>query len=241
MDDSKSRLRRMIGDEGIERLAASTVAVFGIGGVGSSCAEALVRGGIGRFLFIDRDAVEPSNINRQAIAFWSTVGKRKVDVMREMALDINPEASIETVDTFVAPDAIADLLDSTEFGSQLDFIVDALDTLTVKVALAKVAQERGISIVSAMGGANKTDPTRFQFAKLTKTEVCPLCREMRKIARDNGLSDLDVLYSPERPIRHHTEARPDRRERSELGTMSFIPPIMGQMLAGFVINNLTGM
>lgn len=236
--DSKSRLRRMIGDEGIARLASSTVAVFGLGGVGSSCAEALVRGGIGSFLFIDRDAVEPSNINRQAIAFWSTVGQRKVDVMCAMALDINPDVRIETVDTFAAPDAIEDILDSTELGSQLDFIVDALDTLTVKVALAKVAHERDIPIISAMGGANKTDPTRFQFAKLTKTEVCPLCREMRKIARDNGLEDLDVLFSAEQPVKVGAESRPDRRERAELGTMSYMPPIMGQMLAYKVIQNL---
>lgn len=235
MDDARSRLRRIIGDEGIERLDAANVAVFGLGGVGSSCAEALVRGGVGNFLLVDKDAVEPSNINRQAIAFVSTIGRRKVDVMRDMALDINPDARIETLDAFVNAENLEEAMAPFD---RPDIIVDAVDTLTVKVALALYAQERNIPIISAMGGANKTDPTRLEFSKLTKTHVCPLCREMRKIARDRGLEDLDVLFSAEQPVKRNVESRPDRRERSELGTMSYMPPIMGQMLAAYVINNL---
>ncbi|MCI9628363.1 MAG: tRNA threonylcarbamoyladenosine dehydratase [Eggerthellaceae bacterium] len=235
MDDAKSRLRRIVGDEGIARLDAANVAVFGLGGVGSSCAEALVRGGVGNVLLIDKDAVEPSNINRQAIAFVSTIGRRKVDVMRDMALDINPDVRVEVLDAFVNAENLDELMSEYE---KPDIIVDAIDTLTVKVALALYAQENEMPIISAMGGANKTDPTKLEFSKLTKTHVCPLCREMRKIARDRGLEDLDVLFSPERPVKRSVESRPDRRERSELGTMSYMPPIMGQMLASWVINHL---
>lgn len=235
MDDAKSRLRRIVGDEGIARLDAANVAVFGLGGVGSSCAEALVRGGIGNVFLVDKDAVEPSNINRQAIAFVSTIGRRKVDVMRDMALDINPDVRVEVLDAFVNAENLDELMSEYE---KPDIIVDAIDTLTVKVALALYAQENEMPIISAMGGANKTDPTKLEFSKLTKTHVCPLCREMRKIARDRGLEDLDVLFSPERPVKRSVESRPDRRERSELGTMSYMPPIMGQMLASWVINHL---
>ena len=234
-EDARSRLKRIIGEDGLEKLDGAIVAVFGLGGVGSSCAEALVRGGVGNFLFVDKDEVEPSNINRQAIAFVSTIGQRKVDVMRAMALDINPDARIETLDAFVNSDNLEELMNAFP---KPDYIVDAIDTLTVKVALAKYAQAHGIPIVSAMGGANKLDPTQLEFSKLTKTRVCPLCREMRKIARDNGLEDVDVLFSPEQPVRRSTESRPDRRERTELGTMSYMPPIMGQMLAYKVIQKL---
>lgn len=237
VDDAKSRLRRLVGEEGLARLDAARVAVVGLGGVGASCAEALARGGIGRFLLMDRDAVEPSNINRQAIAFVSTVGQRKVDVMRAMIADINPKAEVLVRDGFVAPDAVAEAFAPFP---QPDFIVDAVDTLTVKVALAQYAQGQGIPIVSAMGGANKTDPTQLQFADLADTRVCPLCRELRKIARDRGLSGLTVLFSPEQPVDVGAESRPDRRSRSELGTMSYMPPIMGQMLASWVIRRVLG-
>lgn len=235
VDDSKSRLRRMVGDEGLARLSAARVAVVGLGGVGASCAEALARGGIGKFVLVDRDAVEASNINRQAIAFVSTIGQRKVDVMAAMIADINPEAEVLSHDGFLPPDGVAELF--ARF-PPVDFIVDAVDTLTVKAMLALYAQDQGIPVVSAMGGANKMDPTQLQFADLADTRVCPLCREMRKIARDRGLAELTVLFSPEQPVRAPVEPRPDRRERTELGTMSYMPPIMGQMLASWAIRYL---
>ena len=236
-DDARSRLRRIVGDEGLARLEGARVAVVGLGGVGSSCVEALARGGIGRFVLVDRDAVEPSNINRQAIAFTSTVGRRKVDVTAAMIADINPTAEVVAHDGFLPPDGVEELFAGLP---PVDFIVDAVDTLTVKVALALYAQASATSIVSAMGGANKTDPTQLQFSDLTATRVCPLCREMRKIARDRGLTELSVLFSAEPPVKMAAEARPDRRERAELGTMSYMPPIMGQMLASWVIRELLG-
>lgn len=227
----------MIGEEGLARLAASRVAVFGLGGVGAACAEALVRGGVGKFLFVDKDAIEPSNINRQAIAFASTVGRRKVDVMRAMALDINPEAEVDVLDAFVKRENIDALLAPLPVP---DCIVDALDTMTAKTALAMYAQARGIRIVSSMGGANKTDPTKLAFADLSETRVCPMCREMRKIARDAGIERLPVLYSCEQPVKVPTQKGAERSEKTELGTMSYFPPIMGQMIAGWVICRLAG-
>ena len=236
-EDSKSRLRRMIGDAGVACLDGACVAVFGIGGVGSNCAEALVRGGVGSLVLVDRDVVSRSNINRQAVAFMSTVGRAKVDVMAEMARDINPDVRVEVREVFVL-DNVGEVLEGCP---PLDFVVDAVDTVAAKVALAKYAQERGIPIVSAMGGANKLDPTQLRFADLFETEHCPLCRAMRKAARAAGVASLPVLYSCEQPVRVREEPGADRRERTELGTMSYMPPIMGQMIAGYVIRKLLGM
>lgn len=209
--------------------------VIGLGGVGSACAEALVRAGIGRFLFVDKDEIEPSNINRQAIAFLSTVGQRKVDVMRGMAADINPDAQVHTLDAFVLEENIDDLF--APFGEP-DYIVDAVDTLTAKVAIAGYAERRGIRMISSMGMANRSDPTKLAFAELADTQGCPFCREMRKIARDRGVSGMQVLYSTERPAKVKPQEGAERRERTELGTHSYMPPIAGQMIAGHVIQQL---
>ncbi|WP_172136432.1 tRNA threonylcarbamoyladenosine dehydratase [Adlercreutzia sp. ZJ473] len=235
-EDAKSRLRRVIGNEGVERLDGACVAVFGIGGVGSSCAEALARGGVGTLVLVDRDVVSPSNVNRQAIAFASTMGRAKVDVMEAMAREINPDVRVVTRQAFVL-DNVGEVLDGAPAP---DFIVDAVDTVTAKVALARYAQERGIPIVASMGGANKLDPAQLRFADLFSTQGCPLCRAVRKAARAAGVEALRVLYSPERPVRVEAAAGAARAERTELGTMSYMPPIMGQMLAGYVIRALLG-
>lgn len=236
-EDSKSRLRRVVGDAGVARLEAACVAVFGIGGVGSNCAEALVRGGVGTLVLVDRDVVSASNINRQAVAFRSTVGRPKVEVMAAMARDINPEARVVAREAFVL-DNVAEVL---EGAPRPDFIVDAVDTVAAKIALAKYAQGEGIPLIAAMGGANKLDPTRLAFADLFETANCPLCRAMRKQARAAGIEKLPVLYSSEQPVKVRAEEGADRRERTELGTMSYMPPIMGQMMAGHVIRNLLDM
>lgn len=233
-EDAKSRLRRVIGDAGVERLARSCVAVFGIGGVGSSCAEALVRGGVGTLVFVDRDVVEPSNVNRQAIAFASTVGRPKVDVMAAMARDINPEVRVFCHEGFVLDDVDAVLAGMP----RPDYIVDAVDTVKAKLALAQYAQREGVPIVASMGGANKLDPTRLRFADLYETQNCPLSRAVRKQARTAGIERLTVLYSDEPPVKVAEAAGAARRERTELGTMSYMPPIMGQMIAGYVIRDL---
>ena len=229
-----SRIEKVIGAGGVATLAEAKVALFGLGGVGGSCAEALVRGGVGSIAVVDGDAVQESNLNRQAIAFLSTMGKRKTDAFARMAADIEPAARIEAFPEFVLPDRVPSLLD--EVGERLggvDFVIDAIDTVSTKIALAAEAEARGIPIVSSMGAANKTDPTAFRFADLYDTDTCPLCRAMRKAARKHGIEHLRVLYSTER-----VDAAPGR---ANLGTMSYAPPIMGQMIAGDVICALLGM
>ncbi len=237
MDEARSRTRRLIGDEGLRTLEQACVFVFGLGGVGSACAEALVRGGIGSFLFVDKDAVELSNLNRQVLAFKSTIGQRKVDIMRAMAHDIAPDTHVEVLDAFVREENIAELLDPYP---RPDFIVDAFDTLTAKAAIALYAAAHDVPVISAMGMANRTDPTKLSFARLTKTSGCPFCREMRKIARDRGIADIDVLYSTEKPLKVMPEEGAARSEKTELGTFSYMPPVAGQMMAGFVIQALLG-
>ncbi len=217
------------------RLAQARVAIIGLGGVGSACAESLVRTGVGSFLFVDKDIIEASNLNRQVIAFLSTLGQRKVDVMERMAKDINPDARIDTLFAFVLEETIEELL--SPFATP-DIIVDAVDTLTAKAAIARYASAQGIPLVSAMGMANRSDPTRLRFAKLFETQGCPFCRELRKIFRDRTLPDMDVLYSTERPAKVKPDAQAARSEKTELGTHSYMPPVAGLMLAGYVVQYL---
>ncbi len=226
-----------MGESGVARLGEACVAVFGLGGVGSSCVEALARGGVGSFVVVDKDVVEESNINRQAIAFVSTVGRPKVDVVEGMIRDINPDARVAKLQEFVRTENLREVMAELP---RPDYIVDAFDTLTAKAAIALYAQEEGIPIVSAMGGANKLDPTMLAFADLYDTRVCPLCRELRKIGRDRGIRSLSVLYSCEQPVPVPAREGAERSEKTELGTMSYFPPIMGQMIAGYVIRDIAG-
>ncbi len=252
-EDFRSRLRRVLGDNGLAKLDASVVAVFGLGGVGSSCAEALARGGVGTLILVDRDTVAPSNINRQAIAFHSTIGREKTEVMAAMVRDISPDIRIFAETAFVRESAFTESSDYAPLDLDVpersvsavleafprpDFIADAVDTVTTKLALARYAQDEEIAIVSSMGGANKIDPTSLRFADLYDTVNCPLCRSMRKTARNRGIEHLPVLYSCEQPVKVAAEQGAERREHTELGTMSYFPPIMGQMLASYIIREL---
>lgn len=237
MDENSwiSRSERLLGEEGIRALANAHVAVIGLGGVGSACAESLVRAGVGSLLFVDKDVVDPSNINRQVIAFRSTVGRPKVDVMEAMAADINPQAQVETLFAFVKEETIDELLGAF---ARPDFIVDAVDTLTAKAAIASHAARLGVPSVSAMGMANRSDPTALRFARLFQTEGCPFCREMRKICRARNIADMDVLYSTERPAKVRPVEGATRSEKTELGTHSYMPPVAGLMLAGYVVQRI---
>lgn len=237
VEDAKSRLRRVVGEDGIAKLDGACVVVFGVGGVGASCAEALVRGGVGHLVFVDGDEVQLSNVNRQALAFQSTVGRRKVEVMCAMARDIYPEVKVEGRDVFVLPENFDEVMRSLP--EDIDYIVDAIDTVSAKLALAQYAEEKGIALISSMGAANKLDPTKLAFADLYETQHCPLCRAMRKQARARGIKSLRVLYSceqPAKPVQEDGAVQTDRR--ACLGTMSYMPPIMGQMIAGYVIRDL---
>lgn len=230
-DERFARIEALFGAERLARLQDARVAVFGLGGVGGSCVEALVRGGVGRLVLVDGDAVEPSNINRQALANDRTVGLRKVEAARMFAHDINPRCRVETCDRFVCADDAAALLDEiagsmgagaragadADAGAsanppRLDCIIDCIDSLDTKVALAAWAQHAGVPIVSCMGTARKIDPARFEFADLYDTQVCPLCRSMRRKARAAGIERLTVLYSQEPPVcLHETPCAPGAR------------------------------
>ena len=244
METINDRLLLILGEERLARLAQARVMVLGLGGVGSSCAEALARGGVGSLVLVDRDVVAPSNINRQALAFQSTIGRPKADVMAEMVRDINPSCEVTAVHAFVDKDSVPDQLGALPRPS---YVVDAIDTVSQKLAIAAWCQEQGIPEVSAMGGANKLDPCRLRFAPIEKTQVDPLARIVRKECRKRGIRGLTVLYSDEQP--REAEGKRDvidehgfvREGASILGTMSYFPPIMGQMLAGYVLRDLAGL
>lgn len=240
------RLELIMGTSGLEKLQKSTVMVLGLGGVGSNCVMALARGGVGQLILVDRDVVAPSNINRQAVATTSTIGRAKTEVAREMVLDINPACKVVCLNEFLDKDTIPEQLDNLP---RPHYIVDAIDTLCQKIAIAQWAQSNNIPLISSMGGANKLNPFRFAFAPLEKTSGDPLCKIMRKECRRRGITGVTVLYSCEPSM---DVARKNAQERSEqhgtrpqkgvtLGTMSYIPPIMGQMIAGKVLCELTGL
>lgn len=229
-ETSKSRLELIMGKEALTKLADSCVLIAGIGGVGSNCMEALARGGVGRLILVDSDTVAASNINRQAVAFTSTVGQPKVEVAKAMIAQINPECQVDIHQEFLLVDEVEALFE--RYAGQIDYVVDAVDTVTAKLALARCAQEAGIPVISAMGAANRLHPERLKFADLFETENCPLCRAMRKGARKHGIQRLSVLYSDEPATTLPGGA---------LGSMSFFPPIMGQMMASRVILELSGL
>ncbi|MBQ4513553.1 MAG: tRNA threonylcarbamoyladenosine dehydratase [Anaerolineaceae bacterium] len=244
METAIDRLRLILGDEALSKLRDSRVMVIGLGGVGSSAAEALARGGIGSLVLIDRDIVMPSNINRQALAFHSTLGRPKTEVMEQMVLDINPDCKVSKLHAFLDKDHVAEQLSSLP---RPDYVIDAIDTVTQKLAIASWCQAEEIPEVSAMGGANKLEPSRLRFASIAETKMDPLARVLRKESRKRGIKPIMVLYSDELP----REAEGKRNAINEkgfvhegasiLGTMSYFPPIMGQMLAGYVIRKLAGL
>ena len=238
-----SRLELVWGEAGVARLRASSVVVFGCGGVGSNCIESLARGGVGTLVIVDGDEVAPSNINRQAIAFTTTVGRRKVEVMREMILAINPAAHVTPYDRFALPDDAENLLDeiASATGGRIDYIVDAIDTVSTKLAIAAWAERAGVPLISSMGGAGKIDPSQLCICDIAETSHDALARVMRKECRKRGIRKLEALSSTEPPRHIGNRLRPvdgAPSQRPTLGTVSYLPPIMGQMIAGHVIRRL---
>ena len=234
----------------MEKLAASRVAVFGIGGVGGYTVEALIRSGVGTVDLIDDDKVCLTNINRQIYATRKTVGKYKVDVAAERIHEINPDAVVNTYKTFYTPDT-AEQFDFTQY----DYIVDAIDTVTGKIALVVNADAAGTPIISSMGAGNKVDPTAFEVTELYKTSVCPLAKVMRYELKRKGIKKLKVVYSKEPPItpiddmaiscRAHCicppgTARKCTQRRQVPGSNAFVPSVVGLIIAGEVIKDLTG-
>lgn len=227
------KLEIIMTKEGLDRIEAATVMVIGLGGVGSNCVEALARGGVGHLVVIDHDIVSLSNINRQAIAYHSTLGRKKHEVVRDMVHDINPDCEVEALDMFLRAEDIEPLL--SRYLGRVDMVIDAIDSVSAKLAIAEFADRTGMPLISSMGGANKLHPECIGFADIYDTRNCPLARVMRKECRKRGIRHLRVLYSCEEPVKRPTLEGASRRERTNMGTASFIPPIFGQTIAGRVL------
>lgn len=226
-----SRTEMLIGPQALKHLQASRVAVFGIGGVGSFVAEGLARAGIGHFVLIDNDVVSISNLNRQLVALHSTIGRPKVEVMRERILDINPAARVEIRQVFVQAEN-ADSMISPD----MSYIVDAIDTVSAKIELAVQAQAAGVPIISCMGAGNKFDPTRFEVVDVYKTNYCPLSKVMRRELKKRGIEHLKVVYSPESP--QSVEPVESGHKRHVPGSISFVPSVAGLIICGEVVMDL---
>ena len=230
-----SRTELLIGKTGMERLRAASVMVFGVGGVGSHCIEALARSGVGRLTLIDNDTVSLTNINRQSIAYHSTIGRYKTEVMKEQIRDINPEICVKTYEMFVLPDNLEAL-----FEEKPDYIIDAIDTVTAKLALVELALRLDIPVISSMGTGNKLHPEMFEITDLSKTSVCPLCKVMRKELKARGIYHLKVLYSKEKPIdTSERDTGEDKGQRRSIpGSISFVPPVAGLLIAGEAVRDI---
>lgn len=231
MSEQFSRTEILIGKERLEKLKNSHIAVFGVGGVGGYVVEALVRGGVGKLDLIDNDKVCLSNLNRQIIATHSTVGQYKVDVAKERALDINPDIDIKTYTTFYTPEA----KDQFYF-SKYDYIVDAIDTVVGKISLIEEAKKAGVPIICAMGAGNKMDPTKFEVTDISKTEVCPLAKAIRTELKKRKIKGVKVVYSKEQPIK--SGLVDSKTNRPIPGSNSFVPSVVGLIIAGEVIKDL---
>lgn len=245
-----SRTQLLLGRESMELLADATVAVFGIGGVGGYTVEALARSGVGHFVLVDDDKVCLTNINRQIIATRSSVGKYKVDVMKERILDINPKAEVEVYKCFYLPENADDF----DF-SKYSYVVDAVDTVTAKIEIIMRAKACNVPVISCMGAGNKLDPTKFRVADIYKTNMCPLAKVMRREMKKRGVKKLKVVYSEEKSLRPLEDmsiscrtncicppgaARKCTERRDIPGSVAFVPSVAGLILAGEVIKDLSG-
>lgn len=233
-----SRNELVIGQEGIERLKTKTVAILGIGGVGSFATEALARSGIGRLILIDKDVVDITNINRQLPALLSTVGKAKVEVMKERVKDINPDCEVIAKKMFYTDDTYEEI-----FQDQIDFFVDASDTITYKIHLIKECRKRGIPIISSMGAANKLDPTRFKIADISETNYDPIAKVIRTTLRKEGITKgVPVVFSDERPLKIREDVRQElapedteiRKAKFPPASNAFVPSTAGLIMASYV-------
>ena len=231
-----SRTELLIGEEGVQKLQNAKIAIFGIGGVGSYVVEGLARAGIGNFILVDKDKVDASNINRQIIATHKTIGRPKVEVSKERILDINPNANVEIYQEFFMPNS-EEILNST-----IDYVVDAVDTITAKIELVVRADKLNIPIISCMGTGNKLDPTKFEVTDIYKTNICPLAKVMRKELKSKGIEKLKVVYSKEEPIKPNCkpeEIKKDNSNKKQIpGSISFVPSVAGLIIAGEVIKDI---
>lgn len=227
-----SRTELLLGQDGLEKLKNAHVAVFGIGGVGSYVTEALARCGVGKLTIVDNDTVNITNINRQLIALHSTVGMKKTEAARARILDINPLAEVTALDCFYTGSEV-DL-------SGFDYIADAIDTVSAKLALIENAAGLGIPVISSMGTGNKLDPSKLTITDIYKTEMCPLARVMRYELKKRRIKKLKVVYSTEQPREHKAESEEVTAKRKTIGSVSFVPPAAGIMIAGEIVRDICG-
>lgn len=227
-----SRTELLIKKEGLEKLQNSSVAVFGVGGVGGFVIEALVRAGIGTIHIVDHDTVSISNLNRQIIATHQTIDRKKVDVMKERILSINPYCNVKIYDDFFLSET-ANHFPFDEF----DYIVDAVDTVTAKIKLVEISQEKKIPIISSMGTGNKLDPTKLEVTDIYKTSICPLARVMRRELKKRKIPALKVVYSTEKPIETDAPVDPETHKKTP-GSISFVPSCAGLIIASVVVRDL---
>lgn len=237
MSDQYSRTEKIIGAEAVKKLRNASVIVFGIGGVGSYVAEGLARAGVGRLVLVDNDVVDITNINRQLPALHSTVGKPKAKVMADRIKDIDPDCNVDAVECFFMPETAEDF----DF-SGFDYVVDAIDTVTGKLALIEKAYGESVPVISSMGTGNKLDPTQFKIAEIEKTKVCPLAKVMRKELKNRGIKGVKVLYSEEEPIKaivgsESSDISDDKTKRAP-GSISFVPSVAGLIIAGEVVKDI---
>ena len=247
LQHSLSRTELLIGSEGLNKLKESKVVVLGIGGVGSFTVEALVRAGVGNLVLVDDDTVCLTNLNRQIHATYNTIGKSKVEVMKERVLSINKKCNVATYQTFITKDNIPEIIEE-----DTTYVVDAIDTITAKLDVAVYCQEKGIALMSSMGTGNKFDPTQFKVTDIYKTKVCPLAKVMRYELRKRGVKALKVVYSEEVPTKPKTEDIATCKDgcvctggtkkctirRQIPGSMSFVPPVAGMIIASQVVRDI---
>lgn len=232
MNEIYQRTSMLIGEDAVKKLKKSHIIIFGVGGVGSFCAEAIARAGVGKITLVDRDKVSKSNINRQLIALNSTVGEAKVKVMQERIEDINPDIKVVALEKFCLPENVEEFFDD-----EIDYVIDAVDTVSAKLAIIETAKKKGIGVISAMGAGNKLNPQDFQVADIYKTENCPLCRVMRRELKKRGVDNLKVVYSKEEPT--VLEDIVDEESNKKVpGSISFVPSVMGLILAGEAIKDI---
>ena len=244
METQFSRTQLLLGEEALDKLKNARVAVFGVGGVGGYVCEALVRSGIGAFDLIDSDEVCLSNLNRQIIATRSSVGRYKVDVMKERMLDINPDVDVRVYKCFFLPE------NADEFPfAEYDYVIDAVDTVTAKIELVMKCQKENVPIISSMGAGNKIEASAFKVADIYKTKTCPLAKVMRHELKKRGVKKLKVVYSEEKPITpivenvdnpQTAEVSARTQRRSTPGSLAFVPSVAGLIIAGEVVKDLTG-
>lgn len=244
MSELFSRSEMLLTREGMEKLKAAKVVVLGLGGVGGSCAETLVRSGLGTIIIVDHDIVTPSNINRQIIATTETLGMRKTEAARQRLLAIHPECEVIVKDEFVLMNTLPEIIPE-----DADYVIDCIDTVTAKLDVAQWCQEKNIPLISSMGAGNKLDPTKLVFTDVFNTSVCPLAKVMRRELKKRNVRSLAVLYSEEPAIKPIFNGPPSNEaliksqlkpKRMTPGSVAFVPPVAGMMLAGYVVRKITG-